>query len=338
MTLRTLTAAATLLAAATLTAGRYTVTMPASEADQGTMAVLIDYGHSTPLDSMIVKGDKITFTGDIDGSTMGRIKVNDKRRAQFVIEPGTIVIDEQGDAAGTPLNAVITDYDTRLNALEGQYREAATDTARQRIVAEADALTQQLFQDHRADAVGAMLLMSMAYDMDLAAFDAMLDKAPALAAYAQINALRQSLLRRQQTSVGGKMLDFEIPYEGKTQRLSDHVGRGRWTLVDFWASWCGPCRREIPNLKQILADYGDKGLDVLGVAVWDKPEDTKLAMKNLGITWPVIIDAQSVPTDLYGISGIPTIILFDPEGRIVSRGLQGEELRAAVDKAMTGAK
>jgi hypothetical protein len=75
-------------------------------------------------------------------------------------------------------------------------------------------------------------------------------------------------------------------------------------------------------------------LTVLGVAVWDKVEDTKKAMEDLKIEWPVILDAQAIPTDLYGISGIPHIILFAPDGTIVSRGKQGKALVEAVNAEM----
>ena len=103
-------------------------------------------------------------------------------------------------------------------------------------------------------------------------------------------------------------------------------------IVDFWASWCGPCRREIPNLQKIVAKHGDK-VNVVGVAVWDKPDDTHQAMKELNITWPVIEGGTNwmVPTDLYGVSGIPHILVIASD-TIVARGLQGDELAALVDR------
>ena len=82
-------------------------------------------------------------------------------------------------------------------------------------------------------------------------------------------------------------------------------------------------------------EYHDKGLDVLGVAVWDEPANTEAAISQHQIPWPVIINAQTIPTDLYGISGIPCIILFDPEGNIVSRDQQGEDLVRDVTAAMS---
>ena len=101
-------------------------------------------------------------------------------------------------------------------------------------------------------------------------------------------------------------------------------------LLDFWASWCGPCRRETAVIKDLLKEYGPKGLDVVGVAVWDEPDNTRKAIEELALPWPQILNAQSVPTELYGIAGIPTIIIIDPDGKIVSRDKQDEELRADV--------
>ena len=105
-------------------------------------------------------------------------------------------------------------------------------------------------------------------------------------------------------------------------------------LVDFWASWCGPCRAEIPNIKELYDKYHSKGLDVLGVAVWDKVEDTQKAIKELGIVWPQIINAQQIPSELYGIQGIPHIILFAPDGTIVARDLREEAMKEKVAEVM----
>ena len=117
--------------------------------------------------------------------------------------------------------------------------------------------------------------------------------------------------------------------DGAKQKLSDYVGKGKVTVVDFWASWCPPCRAEIPKLQALKAKYGDK-FDVLGVAVWDNPDDTRKAIEELSIIWPVIIGTHKLtePTDLYGIKGIPHIIIFGPDGIIMSRGLSGDDLAA----------
>ena len=113
-----------------------------------------------------------------------------------------------------------------------------------------------------------------------------------------------------------------------------YVGKGKYVWVDFWASWCGPCRAEIPNIKELYDKYHSKGLDVLGVAVWDKVEDTQKAIKELGIVWPQIINAQQIPTELYGIQGIPHIILFAPDGTIVARDLREEAMKEKVAEVM----
>ena len=129
----------------------------------------------------------------------------------------------------------------------------------------------------------------------------------------------------------GKMFkDFEAEYEGKVTKLSDYVGKGKYVLVDFWASWCGPCRMEIPNLIAVYNKYKGEKFEVLGVATWDEPDATKQAIEELGIPYPQILNAQKAGSDAYGISGIPQIILFAPDGKIVKRDLRGEAIEKAV--------
>ena len=120
--------------------------------------------------------------------------------------------------------------------------------------------------------------------------------------------------------------DFAVEYDGKTNCLSDYVGRGRYLLADFWASWCGPCRQEIPNLIALYEKYKDKEFLVLGVAVQDNPEASLKAISEMQIPYPQILNTQKIATDLYGIDAIPEIILFAPDGTIIARGLRGEVL------------
>ena len=154
----------------------------------------------------------------------------------------------------------------------------------------------------------------------------------------RVSAMKKSLEASTKTAEGMPFVDFEILQDpedpASVTRLSDYVGNGKYILVDFWASWCGPCRREMPNLREVYAQFHGDKFDMLSVAVWDKPEDTIEAAAEEQIAWNQIINAQRIPTELYGIQGIPHIILFGPDGTILKRNLRGEAIGAAIAEAL----
>ena len=138
---------------------------------------------------------------------------------------------------------------------------------------------------------------------------------------------------------GKSFVDFTVVQdpenpETSTVSLSDYVGKGKYVLVDFWASWCGPCKAEMPNLINVYNTYHGDKFDMLSVAVADKPEDTVKAAKELGIVWNQIVNAQQIPGNAYGFDAIPLIILFGPDGTILKRDLRGGQIGEAVKEAL----
>ena len=168
---------------------------------------------------------------------------------------------------------------------------------------------------------------------------------PALQESRYVSGMKQALDARLNTAEGKPFVDFtvnsvvgmtrSIPPQPKYAevKFSDYVGKGKYILVDFWAPWCGPCKREIPNLKAVYDKYAGEKFDILSIAVWERQpvQVTIDTAAELGMNWSHINNAGSVPTDIYGVEGIPHLMLIGPDGTILKRGFHGAEgIEAAV--------
>jgi peroxiredoxin len=114
--------------------------------------------------------------------------------------------------------------------------------------------------------------------------------------------------------------------------------RGKYLLVDFWASWCGPCRAENPYVVEAWKKYNSKGFDVLGVSLDSKKDKWIEAIEEDGLTWNHVSDLaywNNEAAKLYGVNSIPSNVLIDPEGIIIARNLRGEDLQQKLDEIFT---
>ena len=134
------------------------------------------------------------------------------------------------------------------------------------------------------------------------------------------------------TAVGQPYIDIKgRDINGNDIALSDFFGRGNYVLMDMWASWCIPCKQEIPNLAYLHDKYKDKGLTVVGIFVWEKENNMKRAVEKEKISWSQIFDVQNNVRKNYGVEGIPHIILLAPDGTILKRNLRGKSMITDVE-------
>lgn len=147
--------------------------------------------------------------------------------------------------------------------------------------------------------------------------------------------MKKRIAQVKASAVGSMAPEFELKdLEGNLVKLSSF--RGKYVLIDFWASWCGPCRKEIPNIKQVYNSFADKGLVVIGVSVDQNDQEWRQAVKEEQVQYLQLSDIEGITWKLYNFNGIPFITLISPEGVILERSLRGVELRRKVEEYLLG--
>ena len=155
--------------------------------------------------------------------------------------------------------------------------------------------------------------------------------------YSLVKEFEEKVRQLKKTAIGSPAPEIHLPDpQGKFMKLSDF--RGKFVLVDFWAKWCGPCRRENPNLVNAYNRFKGPSFEVIGVSLDRNKEDWLQAIAEDGLTWVHLSDLryfESVAAQDYNINAIPYSVLIDPKGIIVAKNLRGQELHRTLEKFLT---
>ena len=306
--------------------------------DGGTVidSILVQYmapnGEYATLGRAEVTGNVARYSGIIQEPTIGKMRFfltvpggSGSSECNLILEPGDITADEKFSFHGSQGNDAV-------HAALDQLALCANDPqAVQDLVDE--------FQRKNDDVATAYFFSKTIPQLGLERWAETLGSMgdgvqnhPYIQKFSE--SVNRALVGQEAMSPGARYRDFQGTWEGKEYKLSDFVNQGKYVLVDFWASWCNPCRKEIPNIIRTYNKYKDKGLEVIGVAVSDKPEDTAKAVKELGINYTVFNETDGSASNAYGIQSIPQILLFGPDGTILATGMRGEEIEQSVKRAL----
>ena len=257
-------------------------------------------------------------------------------------------------ACGQTPEERVAAYETAHDILMGEYREMMDSLASDREKQEAfynDFVEKYIEFNLKAakknpqNDVAVQVLMNLrGLIEDEQAAEIIEKMTPEMLENESVKSLKAGLDARIVTAEGQPFVDFTVnSVVGQTRsippqqiyadvKLSDYVGKGKYILLDFWSPWCGPCRREMPNIKAVYDKYHGENFDVVSIAVWEREpvEVTIETAAKLDMTWNQINNGGREPAALYGVDGIPHIILFGPDGTILKRGFHGAEIDEVV--------
>ena len=310
------------------------------------------------VDSAIVKNASFTFSGRQDSAVYRYITHQPSESwTDFFLENGNIkvVLGEESQTTGTANNDIYQEFKNQFiifNKEMGEiYQKARTDSTltdeeRKELMKQLEAkdseamdMVYNTIAANITNEVGIYLLPNYAGAFELEKQAALAEQIPAqyknnerIARF--INNVEISM----KTAVGQKFIDFTMnDPQGKEVKLSDFISKNKYTLVDFWASWCGPCKKEMPNVVAAYKEFNKKGFGIVGVSLDNDGEKWKEAIKTWGMTWPQMSDLKGWNCEgasIYGVRSIPATVLVAQDGTIIARNLRGEAIKEKLNELL----
>lgn len=356
-------AAGTTLLAACQPGNTYKVTGTIEGLNDGDTVLIqkIEERKLVPTDTAIVANGQFEFTGTVDSTELRYVTyINNGRPAgtTFFLEKGDINVkmskDGKNEIKGTATNNTWNAYNVAMDSMYTEMREiygsimdtTLTEEARKERI---DLLnskekvsmdyTTEVIKTNIENPVGIFLLTQNYSNMEPETLESVINMVPEKYQSNQsVVNIKKELETAKKTAVGQPFIDFEMQTpEGETVKLSDFISKNKVTLIDFWASWCGPCRAEMPNVVKAYNEYKNKGFGIVGVSLDNSADAWKKAIKDLNITWPQMSDLKGWECEgaqLYAVRGIPATFMISQEGIIVAKDVRGEEIAKKLDELL----
>ena len=319
----------------------------------GKKVSLIDRLTDRPINSTIVADGKFSMEGMADKDAFMALNQEGVRWLTLFFNDGTPVFINVNDSTlkGSPLNERLVNYDLEMarpiNAFMQKWGALSQEEAQKRANEwqpemrkawmERAEMLDKLFVDERGTIIPVAFVEDYEEILGYDKLDSVLNNNPIVAAHPYVKKQQQAWAQQkaienaQNAFIGQQFTDLEeADVDGKMHKLSEYVGKGKWVLVDFWASWCGPCRAEMPNVLAAYNKYHAKGFDIVGLSFDNKKEPWVKAIADLNMPWPQLSDLKgwkTIAADVYSVNAIPDNLLIDPNGKIVARGLRSEALQ-----------
>ncbi|MBQ7420325.1 MAG: redoxin domain-containing protein [Prevotella sp.] len=324
-------------------------------AKEDTLFLTTDLQNGTPRDTIVVKDGQFELSGETDSTYFCLIysKNEESLNIPLFIEPGTIKVQLSKTPGGSRVGGTsLNDEWQRMadstmvigkeinNIAENVYaNEQATQAEQQKAMEQIERLNKrfsgivmEFTKRNITNELGYFLLTT--YPEEIIPNKERLQLIRQLPAEMRkrdvIKDMEQQIGNAAKTEEGDVIEDFTMnTLSGAPMSVMSEVSKNRITVLDFWASWCGPCRQEMPLMTDIYKKYKDKGLGIIGISLDEDADAWKQATEQLGIAWPQMSDLQgweNTAARMFDVNSIPHTIVLDQNGKILRRGLRGEQL------------